>query len=363
MQLSMAQINDLKAAAKAAVDPDTLDQLAAGVLSDIVLETMKKYQLKLNVGVQDSVSDLLDNFKTSMTTTLVNALSKWKLPGDDIGVFPDNCRFYFKKGDHTVIVIEAPPSVRTLTFTYDQFNCPGTNRYTLGLPYSVFVVHFDKDKFAGLYHGWRRQPLRSIDDHVSPPCLPNTHSNFAVCVSEKTYSGNLGEQVSQIVADFWASSFNHDLETFFLAGRNMFATMSSMSAWEQNTELNPLFILGLRLEDVGENRSVRDTLDLITTYAVEKEVVDIRKKITEEVDEVTGLLFARIMRYFKNTKFDRYHPTAIKEALAGHFSKSNEHLTNLLIATENKLLQATKISEPEPTPDFIPVSSYWSDGD
>ena len=133
-----------------------LDGISSDIISQVIATTIKTYQDKVNVGIQDSISDLLDTFKQRIAETVFETSKQWKLPRRDLLLFPKNCRFCYQKGDSTVVLIEQDPQIRSLVFqksllSADYAGLYQTVRIPLALPNVVFLLHFRKKKLVYVF--------------------------------------------------------------------------------------------------------------------------------------------------------------------------------------------------------------------
>ena len=95
----------IKQAAACAVQQTELDLLVQDILTKIVIETLHKYQQKVNVGIQDSMGDLLDNFKQKITQAIFDVANTWRASNQKPVLFPRGCRFCYARGESTIFVI------------------------------------------------------------------------------------------------------------------------------------------------------------------------------------------------------------------------------------------------------------------
>ena len=167
-----------------------LKSLSNHVLTQVVIESMRTYQNKVAVGIEDSASDLLDLFKQNVAKQIFELASGWKVSYKDCFLFPKGCRFSFQKGKDTIVVVEQDPQIRTLSFmqgmqqqeTYVKNK--DSERVCLSLPYTVFVFYFDDEKFRDVKCFWRTSPLKSRDEYECCCVLSNIHNIGSICLNE-----------------------------------------------------------------------------------------------------------------------------------------------------------------------------------
>lgn len=340
----------------------SLEPLVQDILTKVVIETLRQYQKKLNVGIQDSVNDLLDNFKQKITQEILSASEVWKVANKredkEPVLFPKGCRFCWTKGDNTIFIVEQDPQVRNLSFMKNILGRSlshhvGKEYISLALPYVVFVVHFRKDKYYGLYCGWNKRPLASIDDMLYRPLLPNIHPNLNVCMAGWKKLGTITEQSMDAIASFWNSTFNDDLSSMWWEKSKF--DLKTAKDWQDKSTEDSNFILNI---DLYASRSIRDILNLLVKYEQEPDENGFRHKLHESIDACVESMSVGIMRYFKKTKFDRYYPTDITEAVKRIFEDSFKELADIVFVLEAELQKITDELAPE-TKITQGVGEYW----
>jgi hypothetical protein len=124
------------------------DALLDDILNRVVHLSLQTYQEKIHVGIQDSLHDILLQFKKEIVLEIHNAAQTWIVSTKkEKTLFPKNCRFLYTMGDSTFVVIEEDPKNRTLSLdkslvTGGKSNLGSSERLNLALPYCVFVLHF-----------------------------------------------------------------------------------------------------------------------------------------------------------------------------------------------------------------------------
>ena len=327
------------------------ETLVDSVLTQVVLSTVKQYQRKLNVGVQDSVSDLLDTFKQKITQTIFEVSDRWRAASrSDISLFPKNCRFCYSRGRSTIIVIEQDPLVRSLKFAEAMqgevlgSRRRGEERVTLSLPYSIFFLHFVNGRFRHLYVGWRTRPLETLQDYVSRPLLPNIHDNLNVCLGghlPMSEGDSISQQTDVVLNDFWSSEFNQDLadRSWWQKG-HIDDRLRSGDMWANKSLEDPMFILSVEFRRV---HTVQEMLNFVAN--AEEEPVDeshFRHRLAEEIDKHVESLFSKILKYFKKTKFEKHFPKGVQVELAKAISDSTKELVDVLYAVH---VEVNKLAE------------------
>lgn len=346
---------------------ESFDDLAKDVLHGVVLDTIKKYQQKLSVGVQDSVADLLDAFKVKIKEVIIDHSKSWRLASNEPFVFPKNCRFCFSIGRKLVVVIEQDPQVRTINIgtkllgELEEGRCIDFERLTISLPYSVFVFVFEKapvPKFMSVSLGWRTSPIATIQDCISQPLLPNIHNNFTVCLGQMNPgSVSLSEQVDVILDHFWCSRFNQDLSENWWAKKRLHQNLKTGRSWAEASINDPLFILGVNLENP---KSLNYVIKSLTQNEFEIDETRFNQNLSEQIDKCANGLFAKISQYFKKNKFEKHEPKDVVSELSQFMKKANADLHDLTYATKleiDDLVQEIAIKQKRPTK---VAGAFWS---
>lgn len=345
----------------------SLDFLVRDILNKVVVDTLYKYQQKVNVGIQDSVSDLLDGFKQKITQSIFDVANTWKVANREPVLFPRGCRFCYTRGESTIFVIEQDPQVRTLSFMKSMlgesfhFRAETPEYVSLALPYVVFVIHFRRDQFAGLYCGWRRHALTNLDNMLSRPILPNIHDTLNVCMGTdaSTHYGNgsLAEKSLNILGTFWNSTFNNDVSSFWWGKSSISQNLRSARVWAEKSSQDGAFILQINLP---ETRSLQYILDLLVMHEQEPDENAFRHKLSEDIDVCVEKLFVGIMRYFKKTKFERHHPQEIADSVRTILEQSVAELTDVVFAL-NVEVQKMRNDIRKSAPIMKGAGKYWTD--
>jgi hypothetical protein len=339
------------------------DTLAEAVLSDVVLETIKRYQQKLNVGVADSVADLLDTFKQKVSTAIFEMDNEWRAASKtELLLYPRGCRFCYNRGHNTIIVIEQDPQVRSLSMPSEMLGEEESRggydtRVALALPYSIFFFHFREGRFSHLYLGWRNRTLSSLNDEICRPVLPNLHDNLEVCLGRgNILTGSIDNQVRSVLHGFWGSQFNSDLSSHWWNKGNLDQRIRSANSWHDLSLEDPMFILSVPFR---RYKTVQEMVDFIAA----EETVDeseFRHRLGEQIDQHVEGLFNKIMRYFKKTKFERHAPKDIKQEIGKHVGEVAQELVEVIHALHLEIDSLKEEVRCEP-PDTEPKSEFWSE--
>lgn len=342
------------------------DLLVEGVLTRVIRDTLHTYQQKINVGIQDSVGDLLDTFKQKVAQQIFDTANTWKVVKREPVLFPRGCRFCSTKGESTIFVIEEDPQVRALSFAGGMMGSSrpsylGNPEYiSLALPYVLFIVHFRDGRFVGLYSGWRTHALVSLNDLMARPLLPNIHDNFNVCMGRSfTPSGqSMAEQSLNALNHFWNSTFNNDISDAWWSKFRLGNRLMTGRRWADESALDATFILQMNL---NEMRSLQHQLNLLVVEEQEPDENVFRHKLSEGIDKCVGDLFAGTMRYFKKTKFERHEPKDITEVLRRAIKDAVGELVDVVFALDGEIKRLAVDVENHKQPVINGVGPYWQE--
>lgn len=162
------------------------------------------------------------------------------------GIMPKGTRFFVRKAEHTVIVVEQEPAVRRI-----EWNLSGEaeNFWQLAFPYVEFV--FTSSAQGVIVDGevfYRNSPIQSMDDTLCWPNLGNIYTNVCkICTEGMQMDGDLTipmvTRLEDFISAFWASKFNADLLWAFNFYRRVDKRLDGLDAWQRATRENPLFPL------------------------------------------------------------------------------------------------------------------------
>jgi hypothetical protein len=335
-----------------------LKPLASEVLTNVVLPTISAYQQKINVGVQDSLGDLLDVFKQKVSEHVFNTAAGWQIYNHDNFLLPRGCRFCFSKGKSVIVVIEQDPQLRSLLMNdcmvdrekqpqYDDLVDGVPVRITLAIPYTVFIFRFTRSElhehllFQSVDCGWRTTPLRSIDDVLSHPLLPNIHDGMRVCFGSagntpETNEPTVSTKCEDIIGLFWNSRFNHDLANYWWNKGSYDSRLRTGNTWNEASLEDSTFILHVNLP-CNPEKTVGYFVEALTQTEDEPDRNGLRHRLSESIDQCVEALFSKVMRYFKKTKFDKYHPQDILNELTKAVEKANAELQELTFVIHHEL--------------------------
>lgn len=316
--------------------------LVEDILSRLLIDSLKKYQEKVKVGAEDSVIDILDTFKQKLLSDLFDISQHWLVSSDREKIlFPTNCRFLYTVGNSTIAVIEEPCMLRTLTLDNALLledrakSARVTSRHCLPLPYVVFVIHFIKNNLSALYVTWRNGPLQSLQDKLYEPILPNMHAGCSVCMGHqfRPIGDNISQVVDHTITTFWESAFNTDLGEFWWEKSSIDKRLTNVNTWK---ELIPMDMLGLKYKEAYP--SLENLLNTcVQAHDEVDETVLLRKHLTNSVDKCSQQMFEKVMKYFRRTKFEKYHPKEIVTGLGDVISNISNDIIDLVKFLEIEL--------------------------
>jgi hypothetical protein len=235
---------------------EAVQKLQQGVRGPVAVEVSNKVCRKVVDRFLTIFQDGLDQFREALAerTTFPNAP---RSSNNEIMVYPEGCRFmYTDQRSQGVMIIEQQPQVRTVLIS-DR-----TKRH-IPLPYVIFVVYYTvrhgNYNYAGLRVGFRNNPIKSLDDRLYLPSLPN-FTEHQVCMG--SYEGVSGGDTPSDVADdiigtFWQSVFGSTFHGFSCGG----TSVKSWDSWERVAGTNPLNILKAKW------RQGKQLSDLISQYS------------------------------------------------------------------------------------------------
>lgn len=314
--------NALEAAKQVFEAPKIADE----ILTRVVIESIKKYQQKLSVGLEDSITDLLDNFKHKITSLLLS--QNIQAGSYQPALFPKNCRFFCSKLNHHFVVIEEPPQVRRLRF-HKSLNT-ASNFYSLAMPYVIFIIHLygEYDSFK-LDIAWRPLSLNSLDDKLYKAKLPNIygHQGTLVCLGKYELTGSITEKVDDIIDYFWTSEFTDDVIQNWVD--------CDPELWQQKTRLDPNFILRENLEELSWK---------IPDYFFTIKQDEATRVLTSEIDSAINVMFNKILEYFRQHKFEKHFPKDIEKEISAAFEYASKEYTLAIMALEHASINKEQIN-------------------
>ena len=208
-------------------------------------------------------------------------------------LLPNYTRMYYRKGNREVLVLELPPQTRHLTFQKESVADAPKKRYSLGLPFMIFILRFDNGKLdsKSVKVGFSDRPLKTLKDQASKPHLPNIGGDLTVCMgttfpTNELEVGNIGQQAAFAVSYFFNSNFNDHMPGAMAESNSYFKDeprLHTFEAWEKATLEDPLFVIDIEWPKHSE--SVGDMVSHLFDGENEDQKLSekIYAKFTEEV--------------------------------------------------------------------------------
>jgi hypothetical protein len=226
-------------------------------VKDIVRQENIKYRKLLLEKLAAVTKDVFINHTKRQLASLVLKM-KEELAGASAkaplctgtNALPNGTRFLFQRGEEEVYVIEQSPQVHTTSF-----NRPSENRtYSLAFPFIVFFIGIKNKNVHTVRVFFRNKPLETLQDQLLCPALPNIHEDFRVCFPRPQKKGVPSQLVEEVINNFWGSTFNSDLQAFFIAAKSSIDAVSSLRKWQEESSKNRLF--GVSVKWQSANKSV-----------------------------------------------------------------------------------------------------------
>lgn len=272
---------------------------------------------------------------------------------DNPFIFPDGIRVAYTKGNRTIMVIEQPPQVRSVTFASSLVGSSEVARqaisktdigyrFNLAFPFVYFVIVFDQGRYT--YHSvyFRNKPLTTAREYIYLAPLPNVFrdrgTGTAVCMGNDFYNSvgednSLVKQANSVIGEFWQRPFSGDLGTGLSTKTDK--RIKNYAVWQKNSQKDPLFILDITwsqgktlkgiIESLMESRDHKNQLDSIDRH--------IREMLDQGVNKVLAEV-KRQVKEFKQTKLDAqlvdtYLKEEIEQLITNHTKQVFEQCKKL----------------------------------
>ena len=296
---TVAVTKEAVAPTKADITKDIIEKLKDQV-STAVTKAISTKAARLYVGnIDESLYNIANENIIKHTVNYANN-------GGETTIYPNNCKLLVLQEDiqgnndaRGVLLIEEPPQTRTIFATDNNYR---NVNYRIHLPYMVFAIGFIKrtreKKTSYLYSrcgvGFRKEPIKSIDDTLFYPHLPHATGNTHVCqpVNVITYQ-TIKELADNVIYTFWNSVFQYSFSESGCSFTLEEKRIRSFSEWEKIK--NPLDILkgqfkpGLNLVSVlNEIGQIKENGSLKFRSAVNNLISDISERIS--ADELADVI-------------------------------------------------------------------------
>lgn len=341
------------------------------VITRVVVDCLKKYQAKVNAGAEDVVARLLDTFKAKVASEIFDVAQGWVVSTkQERTLFPQNCRYLYSIGRSTIVVVEEGPAVRTLTLDESLLgagtpadlaggNVGRTRRQSLAMPFVVFMLHIEGDRLSGLYVGWRKAPLRTLDDEIGQTVMPNTYTNMSVCMGGMAYTGDVVAITSEVIGDYWTGVFGNELAVNWW-GRGQLDPR--LKTWPEESAADPLFMLEIDYRRAGTLRGLIDTT--VSSQGHEPpDASNLRHRLSETIDVCSDRMFEKMMSYYRSTRFDRFYPKDAVEVLSESIKNISHEILGILMAMnidlDNLSNEVYKSQKDQAHYGWVPSGPFW----
>ncbi|MBI5420809.1 MAG: hypothetical protein HZA35_00640 [Parcubacteria group bacterium] len=267
-------------------------------------------------------------------------------------LLPPGTRFHWhltsRDTHYQIFCIENPPQQRTIHILEE------TRR--LALPWIYFIVVFHDVGLFSLYAFYRNTPLTSLDDTLYFPNLPNISPvGFECCLGPgRPYISLKNKHWSEaLFTYFWGSSFRNDGSSyidFYRETEKRIPELKDLDTWENISNENPLFVLGLPWKEMSTLRTFIERLstdfEITTKIAAAKATL---QKLWQNIEE-------RYVTEFANTLTERLHARCSQaspeinishiahERLVALFKEIERELTTTLHEVHTPISEALSIS-------------------
>lgn len=167
-------------------------------------------------------------------------------------ILPQGCRLVHQVGTRTTFVVEQNPQVRQLTWR----NMDNGDSWKLAFPFVIFLISFSGDAIdsGSTRIFFRTSPLGNGDEKLFSTNLCNVGKQGDICTGSMRVSGaTLAQKAESFIAEFWRSNFNSDRSgESFRPAANRFPQVKNLSAWQAESQKNPLFPLGIQWFEAGQ---------------------------------------------------------------------------------------------------------------
>ncbi|MFW9871823.1 MAG: hypothetical protein ACFFG0_01890 [Candidatus Thorarchaeota archaeon] len=196
----------------------------------------------------------------------------------DVTIFPPNCRYLEHTDKGTLVLIEEPPAIRTISVSikrtdlvnqliregkleeYGYGDLRGNYgkspyRFSLAFPYVIFILFFNEYfeyKRAKIF--LRSRQLSGFSDNLLRNPMLNINSEQNVCLGDKIYGKrqSLYEAVHTAIDVWWGSTFNFDYTENYNAYKSV-PIINNYLEWEYFSRQDPMFIYNVDWIEYTQN--------------------------------------------------------------------------------------------------------------
>ncbi len=297
-------------AVQAALEKKDFNDESWKLIQRATSKVLERCQQDFRGSAEDASSRASNRLSNKLRQSLLNVASNFYDDAIDFdgSVLPQNCRYIRRNKGAVSLVIEQPPTVRTISLS--------SGKHRLAMPYCLFVLNFVDSRFSSMYCGWRKAPMKSLEDTMGPICLPNMNEGLHPCwgSTAMTLDGKtVAEQAEEVITKYWMSSFNNDLSGYYtnFLSRN---SLDGAEGWQRKTAGNSLWILKA---DFSTSRSSLASFLLLSAEKTDRRdhfISNVSQQITQTVVEISN----EVQRLIVQMNFDANNrPKFAQEELSG----------------------------------------------
>ena len=202
-------------------------------------------------------------------------------------MLPPGCRFVFGDGSYRFFVVEQPPQVRSVSWSYlvernwEEIRGRGSSgpvrvsnedrnrkRFRLAFPFLEFLFCVSARGIARVFLFARPAPLQNLNDPVFLPCITNYHiEDQYVCMGSmelEQYFVGRWDQAATIIQDaiahFWNAGFNEHWPYAPDRYRSCVPELANVFDWEYWSMENPSWVLDASW--ISSSHTIRSRTDV-----------------------------------------------------------------------------------------------------
>jgi len=179
-------------------------------------------------------------------------------------MLPPNCRYIEHVKDGSIVIIEEPPNIRTITidmsFKHELYDLKQRGiltkygyenmktdrmkyKLTLAFPYVIFIFYISNNirQFGQVF--LRTSPLFNLGDYLFKMPLFNISPEQNICFGnrESGEGSSLLSIIQKSIMSFWSTIFNNDYINNY-ESYSKIPIINNYLEWEYMTKTNPIFI-------------------------------------------------------------------------------------------------------------------------
>lgn len=231
--------NEIIAAVQAALQKKDFNEESWKLIQRSTTKVLERCQQDFKGSAESAASRAASTLGKDLKDSLLALSSEFyeDVAEFDGAVLPQHCRYVRRQKGAVSMIIEQPPMVRTI-------HLPG-GHYRLAMPYALFALNFQDRSLRNLFCGWRKKPMKSLEDTWGPICLPNMSENHTPCWGSTGFSvqgKTVAEIADEYITRYWSSAFNNDLNGYYLTFLKS-NNLDGAAAWQTKSAKDPLWIL------------------------------------------------------------------------------------------------------------------------